>query len=78
MPWQTLLHLPNLIFIFLIRIYQIVLSPILPRTCRFEPTCSKYGLEAFRKYSFPKAIWLTFRRIIRCNPFNAGGYDPLP
>jgi len=73
-----MLRIPNQLFILLIRIYQIVLSPILPRTCRFEPTCSRYGLQAFRQYSFFQAFYLTVRRIVRCHPFNPGGYDPLP
>jgi len=73
-----LLRLPNYIFIGLISLYRHVLSPILPRTCRFEPSCSSYGLQAFQKYHFPKALALTLWRILRCNPFCKGGYDPLP
>lgn len=65
-------------FILLIKLYRRLLSPILPRTCRFEPSCSLYGLQAFRKYNFFKALGLTAWRILRCNPFCKGGYDPLP
>lgn len=71
-------RLPNAMFIMLITLYRKVLSPALPRTCRFYPSCSQYGLEAFRKYNVLKAIYLTVWRILRCNPFNRGGYDPLP
>ena len=71
-------HLPNLLFIALIRFYQIVLSPLMIPSCRFYPSCSQYGLEAFRKYNIFKAIGLTIWRVLRCNPFNRGGYDPLP
>jgi len=75
---KSIFRLPNLLFLGIIRLYQLVLSPVLPRSCRFTPTCSRYGYEAFRKYSFPKAFYLTAWRILRCNPFNRGGYDPLP
>lgn len=71
-------HLPNLLFIALIRFYQIALSPLMVPSCRFYPSCSQYGLEAFRKYNIFKAIGLTIWRVLRCNPFNRGGFDPLP
>lgn len=70
--------MPNALFIILIMLYRKVLSPALPRTCRFYPSCSQYGLEAYRKYNVLKATYLTLWRILRCNPFNGGGYDPLP
>ncbi|PKN72571.1 MAG: membrane protein insertion efficiency factor YidD [Candidatus Cloacimonetes bacterium HGW-Cloacimonetes-3] len=75
---NRILRLPNLIFLAIIRLYQLAISPYLPRSCRFEPSCSRYGYEAFQKYHFPKALYLSIWRIIRCNPFNKGGYDPLP
>jgi putative membrane protein insertion efficiency factor len=71
-------HLPNQLILWLIAFYQKVLSPALPRVCRFTPTCSQYGFQAFSTYPFFKALWLTIYRILRCNPFNRGGYDPLP
>lgn len=65
--------------IWLIKFYRKCLSPLKPTpTCRFTPTCSAYALEAFEKRFFPVALWLTVRRILRCNPFCAGGYDPVP
>jgi len=68
----------NKLFILLIRFYQLAISPFLPKTCRFTPTCSTYSYQAFKKYPFFKAFWLSFTRILRCNPFNPGGHDPLP
>ena len=62
----------------LIRIYQKFISPGLPSSCRFYPTCSHYGYEAIEKYGFVKGGWLTIKRIGRCHPLNPGGYDPVP
>lgn len=64
--------------IALIRFYQYVISPLYGPTCRFQPTCSQYGLEAFRKHGFFKGGWLTIRRIGRCHPWGGSGYDPVP
>jgi putative membrane protein insertion efficiency factor len=64
--------------IWLIRFYQLALSPYFPPSCRFQPTCSQYGLESFQKHGFFKGIWLTLKRIGKCHPWNAGGYDPVP
>ena len=65
--------------IFLVRFYQKLLSPLKRQpTCRFEPTCSSYAIDAFRKRGFVVGMILTVARILRCNPFCAGGYDPVP
>lgn len=65
--------------IWLIRFYQKVLSPLKRNpTCRFTPTCSAYAVEAFQKRGFFVGFGLTVWRILRCNPFSAGGYDPVP
>jgi len=61
-----------------IRFYRKGISPLTPPTCRFEPTCSAYGLEAIDRYGPAKGSWLTMRRILRCQPFCKGGYDPVP
>ena len=62
----------------LIRLYQLTLSPLLPPSCRFTPTCSQYGYEAFERFGFFRGGWLTVKRVARCQPFNPGGYDPVP
>lgn len=66
------------IFIGLIRLYQKFISPLFPASCRFTPTCSQYALEAFKKYGAVKGLILTVWRLLRCNPFSKGGYDPVP
>lgn len=66
------------IFIGIIRFYQIVISPLTPPTCRFYPTCSHYGLEAIIRFGPIKGSWLTIKRIVKCQPFHPGGFDPVP
>jgi len=61
-----------------IRLYQLVISPLLPRRCRFAPTCSEYAIEALRKHGVLRGSWLALRRIARCHPFHPGGFDPVP
>ena len=66
-------------FVFLIRFYQVCLSPLKGGpSCRFTPTCSQYALEAFRKHGPIKGLYLTVRRILRCHPWGGSGYDPVP
>ena len=65
-------------FIVLIRIYQNLISPILPNACRYTPTCSQYGIEAIKKYGAFKGGWLTLKRIASCNPWGGHGHDPVP
>jgi len=62
----------------LIRAYQLTLSPLLGRCCRFQPTCSHYGLEAVRRHGLVRGGLLTVWRVLRCNPFCRGGFDPVP
>lgn len=66
------------VMILLIRIYQFTLSPLIGRQCRFQPTCSNYGLEAIKKYGPFKGGWLTLKRICSCRPGGRSGYDPVP
>lgn len=61
-----------------IRLYQRCISPFLPPTCRFRPTCSQYALEALLAHGLLRGSWLALRRIARCHPFAAGGWDPVP
>lgn len=65
-------------FMLLIKIYQWILSPWLGRQCRYTPTCSRYGMEALRKYGLFKGGYLTIRRILSCHPWGGHGYDPVP
>lgn len=64
-------------FLSMIKIYQVYISPIKGRTCRFYPTCSQYAFEAIDKYGSMYGTILTIKRIIKCHPFHPGGYDPV-
>lgn len=66
------------VMIALIKFYQRCISPIKPPCCRFTPTCSAYAIEAFTKRGFFVGLILTVWRLLRCNPFSKGGYDPVP
>jgi hypothetical protein len=68
----------NVVPILLIRFYQTFLSPLLGPSCKYHPTCSSYALEAYGTHNFIYASWLTIWRVLRCNPFSKGGYDPVP
>ncbi len=61
-----------------IRFYQRHISPTMPPSCRYLPTCSQYGYEAVQRYGLTRGGWLALRRLLRCHPFSAGGYDPVP
>lgn len=65
------------IVIVIIKTYKRFISPILPDSCRFYPSCSQYAIEAMEKYGFMRGSWIASYRIMRCNPFNKGGYDPV-
>lgn len=75
---KQILYIASLPFILLIRLYQLLISPILGPKCRFTPSCSNYSLEAFKKYGLFKGFWLTVKRIGRCHPWGGQGYDPVP
>lgn len=62
----------------LLKFYKRAISPYLPDACRFTPTCSVYAMQAIEKYGFLKGSFLALKRLLRCNPFFPGGYDPVP
>lgn len=66
------------IFIRMIRFYQRNISAHTPPSCRFQPTCSQYAITALERFGALKGGWMAFRRLLRCNPFCKGGYDPVP
>lgn len=75
---QVILALPRTALIMLVRAYQVALSPLLPASCRYYPSCSAYAIEALERHGALRGGWLTLRRLARCNPFRPGGYDPVP
>lgn len=64
--------------IFLVRIYQYIISPLMPATCRYQPTCSHYMVEALQKHGPLKGLYLGVKRILSCHPWGGSGYDPVP
>ena len=70
-PLTTLLKL-------LVRLYQCTFGIVLPNSCRYQPTCSQYALNALTEHGAVRGVWLTLKRILRCHPFARGGYDPVP
>jgi len=67
----------SLFCLSLIRTYQLLISPLLPQSCRFTPTCSQYAIDAIKRYGVYRGTYLAIRRILRCHPFSRGGYDPV-
>jgi putative membrane protein insertion efficiency factor len=64
-------------FISLLKLYKAFISPLLPPSCRFVPTCSDYAREAIEQYGVVRGLWRAVRRLLRCHPFHPGGYDPV-
>lgn len=69
---------PAKFLVMIVRGYQLFLSPVIGSSCRFQPTCSHYAIEALRTHGAFKGSWLAIRRVGRCHPWNPGGYDPVP
>lgn len=65
-------------FIFIVKVYQILISPLIPATCRFQPTCSHYTVEALQKHGLLRGGRLALKRIFSCHPWGKSGYDPVP
>ncbi len=63
--------------VLILRAYKYLLSPFVPQSCRFAPTCSAYSIEALEKYGLLKGLYLSLRRLLKCHPFHPGGYDPV-
>lgn len=66
------------VLVLFVRAYQVALSPLFSGCCRFEPSCSNYMIEALEKHGAIKGSWLGIKRLLRCHPFGAHGYDPVP
>ncbi|WP_428225418.1 membrane protein insertion efficiency factor YidD [Flavobacterium sp.] len=66
------------ILVFFVRIYQYIISPLMPATCRYQPTCSHYMVEALKKHGPLKGLFLGIKRILSCHPWGGSGYDPVP
>ena len=66
------------ILVVLVRAYQKLVSPLLPSSCRYSPSCSEYAAQAFARHGFVRGAWLAVARIVRCNPWSEGGEDPVP
>jgi len=64
--------------VVLVRTYQLLISPLLPPSCRFSPSCSEYARQALSKYGPMKGLWLSLKRVLRCHPWHPGGPDPVP
>ena len=68
----------KMLFLLLIYVYKFCISPLLPKTCRFYPTCSAYAVQAIKEYGAFKGVILAIKRVLRCNPKSKCGFDPLP
>lgn len=66
------------LLVLLVRAYQVGLSPLLPASCRYYPSCSAYAIQAIEKHGAARGGWLAAKRILRCHPFRPGGFDPVP
>lgn len=75
---RTIKAITTRTFVLLIRAYQILISPLTGRHCRFYPTCSAYAKQAFEQHGPGRGLYFTLRRLLRCHPFHPGGYDPIP
>lgn len=75
MSFKNILAFPLILFV---RFYQVAISPFTPSSCRYDPTCSQYTIEALRKRGLITGTWLSLKRIFSCHPWGGSGYDPVP
>jgi putative membrane protein insertion efficiency factor len=66
------------VLVLLVRMYQRLISPLFPASCRYVPSCSEYAAQALRRHGMARGLWLSVRRVLRCNPWSDGGEDPVP
>jgi putative membrane protein insertion efficiency factor len=66
------------LLVLLVRVYQRLISPLFPASCRYVPSCSEYAAQALRRHGLTRGLWLSVRRVVRCNPWSQGGLDPVP
>lgn len=71
------MHIVSKTVLALLRAYKWAISPLLPRSCRYVPTCSEYAMEAVERYGALRGVWMALGRLLRCHPFAKGGYDPV-
>jgi putative membrane protein insertion efficiency factor len=75
---KWMVAVPQALLLGLIRVYQLLLAPVLPGSCRYEPGCSSYAMQAIRRFGPFAGGWLGLKRILRCHPWGSAGYDPVP
>jgi len=66
------------LIVYIIKLYKIFISPVMPQACKYYPTCSAYSIQAIKRFGLIKGGYLSLKRIISCNPFSSGGFDPVP
>jgi putative membrane protein insertion efficiency factor len=76
--FKYVINIITLPLILVIKIYQLIISPLFPSSCRYTPTCSHFSIEALKKYGIIKGGWLSIKRILSCHPWGGSGYDPVP
>ena len=71
-------HMPAVVLVLFVRLYQVTLGPVMGGHCRFHPTCSHYAIESLQTHGAMRGAWLTLRRLLRCHPLGSSGFDPVP
>jgi len=76
--YKVLSQAPSRLAVTLVKCYRLLISPIFPNNCRFQPSCSKFAVDAFTQFGVFKGAWLSLKRIGRCHPWGEAGFDPVP